>query len=230
MRYPILLSNVTEYDNCFRYAPSSIKHSCYTIYIFSSDNTMAPSSVLVTGGGRGLGLEMIRQMLSSASPPLHLIATYRNPATAAPLLDLASTNPSLTPLQLDVTAHETHPTLVSQVQQVVGEQGLNLLVNNAGIGKMPRSLQSITPEEMMQHFQTNCVAPLFLSRSLLPLLKKAAGPDGKGKPLLGISFLLSSASFFNTTFPPNTTFPFPSLISFLLIPTIFSFYLSRTAQ
>ena len=50
------------------------------------------------------------------------------------------------------------------MEEVVGAAGLNLLINNAGVGRMPRALHSITPEEMAEHFATNCTAPLFLSR------------------------------------------------------------------
>lgn len=137
---------------------------------------MVAASVLITGANRGLGLEMVRHLLSSPAPPTHLLATYRSPASSGALEQLATAHPSLTTLQLDVTETARFPEVVARVEEVVGAAGLNLLINNAGVGRMPRALHSITPEEMVEHFATNCVAPLFLSRSLLPLLKRAAGP------------------------------------------------------
>ena len=135
---------------------------------------MSPSSALVTGCNRGIGLELVRQLLAMPSPPRHLFATYRNPATAEELLELATTSPSLHALQLEVTDTGAHAALVAKVQAIVGEEGLNLLINNAGMFER-LDLESVTPEGMTQHFQTNCVAPLFLTRAFLPLLQLAAG-------------------------------------------------------
>ena len=35
-------------------------------------------------------------------------------------------------------------------------------------------IQAVTPQDMRDAFETNCIAPLFLSKAFLPLLKKAA--------------------------------------------------------
>ena len=36
------------------------------------------------------------------------------------------------------------------------------------------TLQEVTPEGMRQAYEVNCIAPLFLTRTLLPLMQKAA--------------------------------------------------------
>ena len=74
-----------------------------------------------------------------------------------------------------------------QVDAVVGDAGLNLLINNSGVLPQNRDLHSVTPEDMMEAYMTNCVAPQFLARwdfdkflslpacrAFLPLLHKAA--------------------------------------------------------
>ena len=40
-----------------------------------------------------------------------------------------------------------------------------------------RDLDKITPEDMIQSYEVNCVGPLFLARELLPLLKAAVNPE-----------------------------------------------------
>jgi len=132
-------------------------------------------TVLVTGANRGLGLELVRQFLSASTPPEHLVATYRDPKTSQDLLKLAKTSSSLHAIQLDVTDSEAFPDLVSQLEKLVGNSGLNLLINNAGFKESElRDLDSVTEELMVKHFKVNCVAPLLLTRALLPLLKRAA--------------------------------------------------------
>jgi len=136
---------------------------------------MAPRSVLVTGANRGLGLELVHQLLAAPAPPRHIIATYRAPATATKLLELAEAEPSVTAVQLDVTDTAALPGLVARVAEVVGEDGLNLLINNAGCNTSQLGdLQLVTEEQMVETFRTNCSAPLLLSRALIPLLQRAA--------------------------------------------------------
>ena len=38
-----------------------------------------------------------------------------------------------------------------------------------------RDLESVTPEAMRQAYEVNCIAPLFLSKAMLPLVENAAG-------------------------------------------------------
>merc|ERR1712013_650101 len=52
--------------------------------------------------------------------------------------------------------------------------GLNLLINNSGVLPQNRDLHSVTPQDMMDAYMTNCIAPQFLARAFLPLLQKAA--------------------------------------------------------
>jgi len=136
---------------------------------------MLVKTVLVTGANRGLGLEFVRQFLSNSTPPEHLVATYRDPNTSRDLLELAKTESSLHAIQLDVTDSKAFPDLVSQLEKLFGNSGLNLLINNAGYKESElRDLESVTEELMVKHFRVNCVAPLLLTRALLPLLKRAA--------------------------------------------------------
>ena len=126
---------------------------------------MRVNSVLVTGANRGLGLEFIRQFLSLPTPPDILVATYRDPNTSKDLLELAKNRPSLHAIQLDVTDSKAFPHLISRLEHLVGQGGLNLLVNNAGYKESePRDLDTVTEEQMVEHFRVNCVAPLLLTR------------------------------------------------------------------
>jgi len=133
-------------------------------------------SVLITGCNRGIGLELVKQFLCQESAPQHLFATCRDPSSAQSLKDLQEKHKDkLHILKLDVTHWSEHANVVSYVEKIVGaDQGLNLLINNAGVLPSSKTLEDITPEVMIQAYETNCVAPIFLTRAFLPLLRTAA--------------------------------------------------------
>ena len=139
---------------------------------------MSPRSVLITGCNRGIGLELVKQYLKLDSPPTHVLATYRDPVSSEELLKLAKENDRLQALKFDVAARDTYANFVKEVGGIVGaENGLNCLIHNAGYMAPNRDLNSVTPEDMIQSYEVNCVAPLFLTREFLPLLKAAIKED-----------------------------------------------------
>lgn len=76
-------------------------------------------------------------------------------------------------IEVDLNNHERFGQVVSEVEEKLEGQGLNLLINNAGV--MDRStLDQVTAEGMIDVYNTNVVAPLMLTKALLPLLRRAA--------------------------------------------------------
>lgn len=128
------------------------------------------STVLVTGANRGLGLEFVRQLASSEPKISHVIATCRDPESAEELKSLAKTNDNVHILKLEVTDYNSYDAFYAEVEKIVGESGLDLLINNAGI-LIPTPLDAVTPEEFMKNFEVNAVGPYVLARKLTPLIK-----------------------------------------------------------
>jgi NAD(P)-dependent dehydrogenase (short-subunit alcohol dehydrogenase family) len=92
------------------------------------------------------------------------------------LRSIASSNSNVRVLQIDLKDYDKYSEIVSQVKDVVKDEGLNVLFNSAGIS--PRSsflgLKALKPNELMDVFAVNCIAPLMLSKAFVPLLKKAS--------------------------------------------------------
>jgi NAD(P)-dependent dehydrogenase (short-subunit alcohol dehydrogenase family) len=86
----------------------------------------AKPTVLITGANRGIGLELARQY---AAADWGVIATCRNPASAAELQSLAATNPKVIIEKLDVTDFDEMEALAEKYQGVP----IDVLINNAGI-------------------------------------------------------------------------------------------------
>ncbi|XP_069580924.1 C-signal [Brachyistius frenatus] len=143
-------------------------------------------SVLVTGASRGLGLQLVDSLASGAFSPGRIIATTRNPAGAQKLQELAEKHPNIHIFTLDVLSQQSIEKCVEEVEQLVQQEGLNCLINNAGINVVA-DFQSVTADKMIENFHTNAVAPLMITKAFVPLLKLAASRGGaSGSAPMGI--------------------------------------------
>ncbi|ESO11117.1 hypothetical protein HELRODRAFT_194898 [Helobdella robusta] len=148
--------------------------------------SLAAKSIFLTGCSRGIGLEFVKQLLKLPNKPKYIFATCRDVEKANELKDLAKKNPEVYLHNLDVTDFESFPSVVSWVKEKVGDGGLNLLINNAGIFDVS-ALDVISREKMKQSFEVNCVAPLMLARAFVPLLKKASSAAGGDNGMMSCS-------------------------------------------
>ena len=65
----------------------------------------------------------------------------------------------------DVRDDSQHTRFINKVQSIVGNHGVNLLINNAGIfDKTIPSLTQITKDSLMSHYEVNVVAPILLTK------------------------------------------------------------------
>jgi uncharacterized oxidoreductase len=124
--------------------------------------------VLITGGSSGLGFEMARQMVAQRST---VIICGRSQEK----LDKAYKKVSqLIPIRCDVSIPEEREALFNKISERF--QGLNMLMNNAGLAK--RYLLAKTEDlelKLVSEWQTNYLAPVLLTRQFLPLLTKNKG-------------------------------------------------------
>uniref|UniRef100_A0A3Q3LJD0 Si:dkey-12e7.4 n=1 Tax=Labrus bergylta TaxID=56723 RepID=A0A3Q3LJD0_9LABR len=140
-------------------------------------------SVLITGASRGLGLQIVDSLANGGFSPGKIIATTRHPAKKCSVsnllnLDSGKKNKIFVSL-LDVLNQESIEKSVEEVGQLVQEEGLNCLINNAGIN-LVADFHTVTAEQMIENFHTNAVAPLMITKAFLPLLKRAASRGGAG--------------------------------------------------
>lgn len=132
-------------------------------------------NVVITGSNKGIGLEFCKQLMALSKPPKNLFATCRNPDKAEDLklLKANSKSTNLQIIKLDVQNDEEIIAASKEVAKVVGNDGLTLLINNAGILE-ETPFPGTSSETYMRHFRTNSVAPMLISEAFLPLLKLAA--------------------------------------------------------
>ncbi|CAG2104766.1 unnamed protein product [Medioppia subpectinata] len=134
---------------------------------------MSLESVLITGANRGIGLELVRQLLDAPVPPRCVIATTRQiNNNDLEVLRLKHPN-KLHLLQLEVTNYDSYATFADRVKRIVGVKGLDTLINNAG-ARLAKNLDDVNPADMVDNFKLNSLTGLMLTKALLPVLKVAA--------------------------------------------------------
>ena len=86
-----------------------------------------------------------------------LIAACREPSRADELQALAKGNGNLKIIKMDVTKDEDIASAFEQTTKILGNRGLNLLINNAAIHSKVDTgfLETQTRERMQSHFDTN---------------------------------------------------------------------------
>ncbi|XP_067284882.1 C-signal [Pseudorasbora parva] len=136
--------------------------------------------ILITGANRGLGLEMVKQLSEDSYQKGHIYATCRDPdgPKSEALRELVKKHPSvITIIRLDADDPCSIKESAKKVGSLVGKNGLNLLVNNAGI-VANGTVHTSRVEDMKNTFNTNVIGPLLIIREYLPILKTAAKFSG----------------------------------------------------
>lgn len=118
--------------------------------------------VLITGANRGIGLELARQY-ASAGWRVH--ACCRQPERAADLNRVAAASAGrLSVHPLDVT----NPAQIAALAGMLGDEPLDLLVNNAGVyGQDDASFGNTDVRGWLETFHVNSIAPLKVIEALI---------------------------------------------------------------
>ncbi|GMR62538.1 hypothetical protein PMAYCL1PPCAC_32733 [Pristionchus mayeri] len=136
------------------------------------------ASAFVTGANRGIGLGIVRQLVKEPSVNI-VIAAARDLTKATDLKAISS--PKLHLIQLDVVSDQSIADAVIRVSGIVGDSGLDILINNAGILNQARLSDNFPKSRIMGQLEVNTVAPLMISNKLYGLLKKAAVKKGNAQ-------------------------------------------------
>lgn len=88
-------------------------------------------TILITGGGSGIGLETAKQFMDLGAK---VIITGRNPAK---LKEVKESIPSIITIQSDVSSEQDALNLFEEVKKL---GGIDILFNNAGVGVSPMNL------------------------------------------------------------------------------------------
>jgi NAD(P)-dependent dehydrogenase (short-subunit alcohol dehydrogenase family) len=126
--------------------------------------------VLVVGGGSGIGLEFVRQLL--ADPGVEKVyASQRRPSEELAQLN---SDPRLQIITLDLTQEDQIVGAIAQIQRTTPK--LNLAINTVGLlhsqeWQPEKNLRQLNSDQLTRYFQVNSIGPILLAKHLLPLFK-----------------------------------------------------------
>jgi NAD(P)-dependent dehydrogenase (short-subunit alcohol dehydrogenase family) len=111
---------------------------------------------VVTGANRGIGLELVRQLDARGTS---VVAVCRK---QSPELDALG-------VRVESSIDVTDPSAWSRLAERLAHDDIDLLVQNAGT-LMPDALEDVAPDKLRAQFEVNAIAPLFVTRALVPRL------------------------------------------------------------
>ena len=131
-----------------------------------TDNRVA----LITGANKGIGLEIARQL---GKQGIVVVLGSRDAARGQQAVDaLKAEGVDAHTVKLEVTDEADVAALPTHFEQQFGR--LDILVNNAGV---VFDGQGVTAQNFRDTYESNVIAPYFITQTLLPLLK--ASPAGR---------------------------------------------------
>src|SRR5215472_11479928 len=132
----------------------------------SDSLSLSGSVAVVTGGGRGIGLAIVRKL---AALEATVVLTGRDEARIQQVAaDLNGQGHLAAGVGCDVTDLASVEALGEHLRQHYGR--VDILVNNAGIGGPPGMLHELEPNDWEDIFNTNLRGVYYMMRTVVPLM------------------------------------------------------------
>lgn len=121
-------------------------------------------SILITGASSGMGLA---NTILFAQNNYQVFATYRNSKDEEKLKEIKNVHP----IKMEVTDGDDIQQAFQKISNIVGNDGLYAIINNAGI-MYTAPFEYVDEERARQMIEVNLMAPFKITQTFIPLLKK----------------------------------------------------------
>lgn len=124
------------------------------------------ATVLITGASAGIGRATAMKLAGQGH---HVIAAARNVTALDQMKRTAKGKVDV--LALDVTSQDSVDAAKAEVPSLVGQEGLDVLINNAGYA-LTGPLEQVTDADLKAQFETNVFGPMRMIRAFLPAMRE----------------------------------------------------------
>ena len=125
-------------------------------------------TALVTGANKGIGLEVVRQLLNRN---FNVILTSRNSDKGLRAIEnLKNHEEKLLFVQMDVGNEDSIKKAAKEVQSK--NIKIDVIVNNAGVLLDSESINEVSSEKILTTFRVNTLGPILVIQNFLPIMNK----------------------------------------------------------
>ena len=125
---------------------------------------------LITGGSKGIGYSIAEHLLNAGASVFICARTVSDVETA---LESLSKKGKVVGKECDVRDDDQVKAILNDCERVLG--GIDILINNAGIGIIGKTVEEITPDEFRQTIETNLLGVYYACHFAIPHFKKRGG-------------------------------------------------------
>jgi NAD(P)-dependent dehydrogenase (short-subunit alcohol dehydrogenase family) len=137
----------------------------------SQANKQRGPSVAITGAGSGLGRELA---IGFSAKGFRVFGTSQSANETAEFQDQSASGSDITLTITDITKEEQVNNWKEQVRKLLNGDGLDLLINNAGV-LTPGPMEVLPLSDIRHEFEVNVFGSLATIHAFLPLLRQAKG-------------------------------------------------------
>ena len=125
-------------------------------------------TALVTGANKGIGLEVVKQLLNRN---FNVILTSRNRDKGLRAIEkLKNHEEKLLFVQMDVGNEDSIKKAAKEVQSK--NIKIDVIVNNAGVLLDSESINEVSSEKILTTFRVNTLGPILVIQNFLPIMNK----------------------------------------------------------
>ena len=127
-------------------------------------------TALITGGTKGIGYAIAEALVKAGA---NVFVCSRTRAEVEEAVEKLSTLGNAAGKLCDVQVEEQVKGAIDSCQRRFG--GVNILVNNAGIGIIGKTVEEMLPDEFRETLETNLFGVYYFCHNAIPLMRQAGG-------------------------------------------------------
>lgn len=132
--------------------------------------TLTSKVAIVTGGTKGIGYAIAEALLKNGSA---VFICGRDEGDVVSATEKLSASGNVQGIVCDVRKENDVEGMISECVQAFG--GVDILINNAGIGYFDKTVEELSSEEFRQTLETNLFGVFYTCHHSIPLMKRRGG-------------------------------------------------------
>lgn len=132
--------------------------------------TLKQKVAIVTGASKGIGLAIARRFVRAG---LRVFVCARGADDLQAAVEQLASEGEIFGRVCDVCDEQQVASMLSECETIFG--GVDVLINNAGVGYFGKTVEQMLPDEFRQTLETNLFGVFYSCHYAIPMMKKSGG-------------------------------------------------------